>query len=130
MSLPAFALSGARARVVVEGGEGLVAAAIVRLADGEAVGVIELEDLGETLRIHRLCIFEAHRGYGLGTDVARALRLHAEGGPWVRMLAAAAPDLGLSVYFWTRMGFRPLHGEGPGGGIWFERVLRARTLAG
>jgi hypothetical protein len=36
----------------------------------------------------------------------------------------APPDLGLAVYFWSRMGLRPLNGPGPDGGIWFERVLR------
>ena len=30
--------------------------------------------------------------------------------------AWAPPHLGLSVYFWIRMGFSPLHGEGPEGG--------------
>ena len=56
-----------------------------------------------------------------------SLFLAAAAPAYAEIKAWAPPDLGLAVYFWVRMGLSPLHGEGPDGGIWFERrtdVLR------
>lgn len=98
--------------------------AVRRLADGKDVGTAELEanDGGE-LTVHRLCIAEADRSYGAGSEAAWLLVRAAEMAGYVRLRAWAHPSLGLSVYFWIRMGFSPRHGEGPEGGIWFERGL-------
>ena len=97
------------------------AVAVVRLADGFRVGRLELEAEDEGLFVRALCIESEHRSYGAGSEAALLLNRACEtaGVPLVRTWAP--PHLGLSVYFWIRMGFRPLHGEGPDGGIWFER---------
>lgn len=94
---------------------------VVRLVDGASVGRLELEPHPDGLFVKALCIDDEHRSYGAGSEAALLLNrlCEASGVPAVR--AWAAPNLGLSVYFWIRMGFHPLHGEGPDGGIWFER---------
>ena len=94
---------------------------VVRLVDGASVGRLELEPHPDGLFVKALCIDDEHRSYGAGSEAALLLNrlCEASGVPAVR--AWAAPNLGLSVYFWIRMGFQPLHGEGPDGGIWFER---------
>jgi hypothetical protein len=77
------------------------------------------------LVVESLCIDEALRGYGRGSDAARMLTSMAAARGWRRLRAWAPPDRGLAVYFWVRMGLRPLFGDGPDGGIWFERELPA-----
>lgn len=95
-----------------------------RLADGEDVGTAEVEaDDPQGLTIHRLCIDEAHRSYGAGSEAAWLLVRAAETAGFAHLRTWAHPSLGLSVYFWIRMGFSPRHGEGPEGGVWFERSL-------
>lgn len=116
-----FEREGQRARLVAGEGGTL---AVVRIRDCAEVGRIQLEDDGDVLTIRALCIEEADRGYGLGSEAARLLREAAEAGPWRRLRAWAPPDRGLAVYFWCRMGLRPCFGEGPDGGAWFERALR------
>ena len=98
--------------------------AILRQPNGETVGTISLTSQDHALTVDSLCIDTPYRSYGAGSEAARLLVLACDsaGIPCVR--AWAHPDLGLSAYFWTRMGFSPRHGEGPEGGIWFERVLR------
>ena len=94
---------------------------IVRLADGVDVGALEVESAGEGLFVRSLCIEKEHRSYGAGSEAARLFNQSCTASGVAVVRAWAAPDLGLSVYFWIRMGFQPVHGEGPGGGIWFER---------
>ena len=118
-------LQGARVRIE-DAGDGSLR--IVRLSDGLAAGHVRLEDRGRELFVDALCIDTAARGSGLGSETARLVREAAERGPWDALTAWAPPHLGLSVYFWCRMGLRPLHGEGPGGGIAFRRELRATHL--
>lgn len=111
---------GTRFELVVAGPASL---AVVRIADGQRVGEVEVEFAGDALTVRRLCIEEEHRGFGAGSEAAWLL-VHAAQGARYRLLRAwAHPSLGLSVYFWIRMGFSPRHGEGPEGGIWFERAL-------
>jgi hypothetical protein len=99
--------------------------AVRRLVGGQDVGTLEVEaDDTPGLTIHRLCIDEAHRSYGAGSEAGWLLVRAAEGAGYKRLRAWAHPSLGLSVYFWIRMGFSPRHGDGPEGGIWFERNLR------
>ena len=91
--------------------------------EGSRIGAVELVRMdGDTLFIKTLCIDESRRGYGAGTETAQLL-LKAAAGNASMVRAWAPPDLGLAVYFWIRMGLQPLHGEGPDGGIWFERSL-------
>ncbi|GAB4326698.1 MAG: hypothetical protein Kow0010_09930 [Dehalococcoidia bacterium] len=97
---------------------------IVRLRDVATIGAIELEPLpGNVLFVRSLCIGEPYRSYGAGSEAARMLVESAASAGFKALRAWADPNLGLSVYFWIRMGLRPLHGPGPGGGIWFERRL-------
>jgi len=94
---------------------------VVRLADKRTVGLAVLQEPEPgTVFIESLCIDAEYRGYGAGSEAAELiLGATAEAGAAVR--AWAPPHLGLAVYFWIRMGLSPLHGEGPGGGIWFQR---------
>ncbi len=94
---------------------------IVRKGDGERVGAIVLEQELATTTIRSLCVDEAHRSYGAGSEAARLLTGACDAAGVATLRAWAPPNLGLSVYFWIRMGFSPLHGEGPDGGIWFAR---------
>ncbi|MFN0146459.1 MAG: GNAT family N-acetyltransferase [Dehalococcoidia bacterium] len=110
-------LAGERVRV------DLATGAISGQAAGEPLGHLALEDDGETLFIRELCIDAGARGLGAGSECVRLLRDYAEAGQWRVLRAWAPPDIGLAVYFWSRMGLRPMFGEGPGGGIWFERRL-------
>jgi GNAT superfamily N-acetyltransferase len=97
---------------------------VVRKADEAVVGRLDVETHGEALFVRSLCIDEVYRGFGLGSEAARLIRRAAEAGGWRALRAWAPADRGLAVYFWCRMGLRPLHGEGPDGGIGFERVIR------
>lgn len=117
----AFPRTGTRVRLdLPDGGRGM----ILRLADGSRVGEFAVVEDGGALAIDVLCIDEPARGYGLGSEAACLLRdacaEHSRG----RVRAWAPPDRGLAVYFWSRMGFHPVFGERPGGGIWFERGVR------
>ena len=96
---------------------------VTRLSDGQSVGRFELEARGPALTIRALCIDEARRGYGAGSEAARLLLAAADSAGFITVRAWAPPKLGLSAYFWGRMGLRPLLGPGPTGGIWYERVL-------
>lgn len=89
----------------------------------EAIGEVAVDLSGEIPFIERLCIDEEARGYGAGSGAANAL-LRTLGRRYAVVRTWAPPDRGLAVYFWVRMGFRPLAGEGPNGGLWFEQQLR------
>ncbi|GIW12866.1 MAG: hypothetical protein KatS3mg062_0305 [Tepidiforma sp.] len=116
--------SGSCVRLTPEGPGRL---AIIRAADDACVGhlTVRLGDLPGELLVWELCINDGERGYGCGSEAALLLVQAAVKAGWARMRARAHPRYGLSVYFWVRMGFRPLHGEGPEGGIWFVRDLRS-----
>lgn len=116
-----FPISGVRFRLEHAGPDRVT---VVRLADELPVGAFELEPADQTLTIRSLCIEPAHRSYGAGSEAAQLLVAAAEAAGFLTIRAWAHPNLGLSAYFWGRMGLRPLHGEGPEGGIWYERVVR------
>ena len=122
MSVPqiAFPLGGSRFRLE-QGERGNVS--VIRLADEAPVGTFGLEFDGGTLTVRSLCIGAPHRSYGAGSEAAQLLVAAAEAAGYFTIRAWAHPNLGLSAYFWGRMGLRPLHGEGPEGGIWYERVV-------
>lgn len=115
----ALPLEGLRVRIV-GAAHGLV---VRRRDDGERVGTVVVEEQGDVLFVRALCVEEGHRGFGLGSETAHLLRGAAEAAGLVALRAWAPPDRGLAVYFWFRMGLRPLPGEGPEGGIWMERRL-------
>jgi predicted N-acetyltransferase YhbS len=111
-------LEGDRVRLEREN-DGTVS--IVRLRDGERVGHIVIAEQTGSLTIRALCVDEAQRSYGCGSEAGYLLVRAAEVAGCRTLRAWAPPNLGLAVYFWFRMGFHPLHGEGPDGGIWLER---------
>lgn len=96
--------------------------AIIRLADRLRVGTVALARDGASLAIESVCVDEEHRGHGAGTEAVRLI-LSAIGGSAERVTAMAPPDIGLAVYFWTRLGFRPRFGPGSGGALRFERPV-------
>ena len=100
------------------------AVAVRRLADMANVGAIALEDDAGVLTVRRFCIDTSHRSYGAGSEAAWLLVHAAREAGYGGLRAWAPPSRGLAAYFWIRMGFRPRHGEGPAGGIWFERDLK------
>ncbi len=100
-----------------------------RRGEREVIGEIAIDLSGEVPVIERLHIDEEARGYGAGSGAAAAL-LRTLARRWPLVRTWAPPDRGLAVYFWVRMGFRPVPGEGPDGGLWFEQALRARRGAG
>lgn len=112
--------SGDRVRLVAQTASSL---GVIRSADDVRVGDVAISGDRVELVIERLCIETAHRSYGAGSEAAYLLIAAARDAGVERLRAWAHPDLGLSVYFWTRMGFSPRHGEGPDGGIWFERAV-------
>lgn len=93
--------------------------AIIRFESGEAVGSLALEAAGDELRVGHLWVAPTFRSYGAGSETARLLRQLAADAGFTTLRAWAHPNLGLSVYFWIRMGLHPLHGEGRDGGIWY-----------
>jgi hypothetical protein len=97
--------------------------AVVRLADQARVGKLNVHAEGDDLVVDALCIDDAERSYGCGSDAGWLLVRAAKDAGFRVTRAHAPPSRGLAVYFWIRMGLRPRHGEGPGGGIWFERRL-------
>ena len=90
----------------------------------DAIGEVAVHLTGDVPFIERLCIDEEARGYGAGSGAATAL-LRSLGRRYRAVRTWAPPDRGLAVYFWVRMGFRPVHGAGPHDGLAFEQVLRA-----
>ena len=96
---------------------------IIRLSDSVDVGAFSIHITGDQIVIDSLCIEPAHRSYGAGSEAARLLTQAAADAGATLLRAWAHPNLGLSAYFWGRMGLHPLHGAGPEGGIWFERSL-------
>jgi hypothetical protein len=88
-----------------------------------------LEREGSRLTIRGLSIEAAHRSYGCGSEAGWLTVRAAEVAGFELLRAWAPPDLGLAVYFWFRMGFRPVHGEGPDGGIWMERRVPMAAAA-
>jgi len=123
MTSPAlvFPLLGERVRLEAPVAGGAVV--IVRLSDSATVGAVTFEANAATLTIQSLCIDSPARSYGCGSEAAWLLVRAAEASGYQLLRSWAPPTLGLAVYFWFRMGFHPLHGEGPEGGIWLERQV-------
>ena len=117
--MPGMPVEGDRFRL--EAGSTTSEVLVVRREDGLTVGSFDVAMSGVDLTILALCIQEAHRGYGAGSEAANMLVAVADAAGIQRIRAWAHPQLGLSAYFWGRMGLRPLHGPGPEGGIWYER---------
>ena len=104
-------------------GEGATRYEVRRKGRRDVIGEVTVDLSGEAPFIERLCIDEEARGYGAGSGAATAL-LRSLARRYTVVRTWAPPDRGLAVYFWVRMGFRPLHGDGPDGGLRFEQTLR------
>ena len=104
-------------------GEGMARYEVRRKGKREVIGEVAVDLAGEVPFIERLCIEEGARGYGAGSGTATAL-LRSLGRRFPVVRTWAPPDQGLAVYFWVRMGFRPVPGEGPNAGLLFEQTLR------
>jgi hypothetical protein len=89
----------------------------------EAVGTLALSASGHHLDVLHIWVAPPFRGYGAGSEAARLLEQGARDSDITSLRAWAHPGLGLSTYFLMRMGYRPLHGDGPNGGLWFTRTL-------
>ncbi|MEX0784549.1 MAG: hypothetical protein WD557_18080 [Dehalococcoidia bacterium] len=118
MSLLGERLAGPRVCLEAAGGAEY---RVVRVVDRVELGRVALEEADGALVVRALCIDEAHRGYGAGSGAAALLReAWAADGRW-RVLRAYAPQgAGLAVYYWMRMGLRPV-GTGLEGGLVLER---------
>tara|TARA_B100000029_G_scaffold515013_1_gene620068 strand:- start:16101 stop:16526 length:426 start_codon:yes stop_codon:yes gene_type:complete len=89
---------------------------------GLEIGVVVIKFEKETPIVMSICIEEAKRGYGNGTDALLTLLLDMAKS--YKVVKAFAPsDLGLAAFFWVRMGFHPCFGKAPDGGLWFMRNL-------
>ena len=121
MSLPQLSLPAVGERFWLERGAD-DELRVVRLSNNEDVGTMRLESAADSdIFVRALCIDVEHRGYGAGSEAVRLFNELCEAASVGVVRAWAPPDRGLAVYFWIRMGFRPLGGEGPEGGLWFER---------
>lgn len=111
-------------RVTNVSDDGSFELAIIRLESGEAVGTVALapRSVG-VIEVMHLWVAPAFRGYGAGSEAARLMVAAAADAGFKAIHAWAHPGLGLSVYFWMRMGLHPQHGEGPGAGLRFTREL-------
>ena len=114
-------ISGARFRLETGANPGDIR--VIRLVDSTDVGALAVSVEDGVVTIDSLCIEVEHRSYGAGSEAARLLSEAASAAGARKLRAWAHPNLGLSAYFWGRMGLHPLHGPGPEGGIWFERTL-------
>ncbi|MEO6399061.1 MAG: GNAT family N-acetyltransferase [Tepidiformaceae bacterium] len=128
MKVPLLALLVQGERFRLESGDS-GKLAVIRLQDQVVVGACTIEFRQGTLTVRSLCIEPPYRSYGAGTEAAGLLITVAEAAGVSLIRAWAHPNLGLSAYFWGRMGLRPRHGEGPEGGIWYERVTGAGSSA-
>ncbi len=117
---PLLAAEGQRVALAVESASTL---AVIRRSDHVRVGSVVLSGSRDCTVIESLCIDVEARSYGAGSEAAWLLVEAARAAGSGQLRAWAHPNLGLSVYFWTRMGFSPQHGEGPEGGIWFKRGM-------
>jgi GNAT superfamily N-acetyltransferase len=94
---------------------------VVRIVDGRRVGSMGLESADDGMFVRSLCVEAEYRGYGAGSEAALLFNEACQAAGVKTVRTWAPPDRGLAVYFWIRMGYHPLGGEGPEGGIWFER---------
>lgn len=126
-----FARAGARheLRLTTINEDGGFELAIIRRATGEAVGTVALFAASSgALEVLHLWVAPLFRGYGAGSEAAQLVIAAAAESGFPAVHAWAHPGLGLSVYFWIRMGLQPLHGDGPHDGLRFTRDLGLRAV--
>lgn len=84
--------------------------AIVELGTGSVVGLMEFEDLGTgSMGVTFLAIAASRRGFGFGSEAVRLLEEEMlMNGEARRLRADVSVRNGLGVYFWLRVGYRPM----------------------
>jgi len=81
--------------------------AIVREADGAAVGVLDYRANSPArgwLSVGFIALAERERGWGHGSEAVRVLEAGAKA---ARFRANVDAGNGLALYFWLRLGYRP-----------------------
>jgi len=83
---------------------------VIRRIDEDApIGIVEYEAIGGWLTVQFIALAKAYRGWGYGSEAVRLLEESeiredlAE-----RFRAEVAMRNGLGLYFWLRLGYRPL----------------------
>jgi RimJ/RimL family protein N-acetyltransferase len=91
-------------------GRGLLA--IVLASDGELIGLLDRWSpypAAGWLTVDFLAVAEPYRGRGLGAEAVLALEEEAcRQGLAHRFAAGVSADAGRALYFWLRLGYRPL----------------------
>ncbi|MDO8615758.1 MAG: GNAT family N-acetyltransferase [Dehalococcoidia bacterium] len=88
--------------------------AITRAGTAEPIGAIGFTIEAGTLTVRRMEVAPALRGRGYGSEAVRLLESEAVRGHGVTRFEAPAPQsLGLALYFWLRLGYRPASADGP-----------------
>ena len=102
-------------RAVAAGAGVLIADGLTGDHIGVAVALIDVPSAGAA-SVPFIAIAPSRRFRGLGGEAGLTLERHMRSKHGVSRIYAPAPDgRGLAVYFWLRLGYRPLSaGEGPG----------------
>jgi hypothetical protein len=89
--------------------EGAGGRVLITDADGEEIGHIDAAVNGERLEVRWIEVDVSRRRWGLGMDAVRAIETEAVRRWGVRSARAEVPlGTGLALYFWLRLGYRPL----------------------
>ena len=110
-------------------------AVLISDADGAAIGLVVVRTdvpAPGCASVPLIAIEPSRRFRGLGGQAGTALDAHLRSSGYERVYAPAPDGRGLAVYFWLRLGFRPLRlDEAPGpvkgllsetrAGIWMWR---------
>lgn len=104
--------------------------AIVLLASTAPIGFIRYEHKAEdAVEIDFLAIEPALRGWGYGSEAVRLLEKHSLREGLGNSFQAKVPaHNGLNLYFWLRLGYRPVRTEGKSGRILMLRPTQEHPL--
>jgi len=102
--------------------------AVVGLASKAPIGFIRYKHkAGDAVEIVFLAIEPALRGWGYGSEAVRLLEEHSLREGWGNSFQAEVPaHNGLNLYFWLRLGYRPVRTEDKSG----EVLMVRRTQEG
>jgi RimJ/RimL family protein N-acetyltransferase len=82
---------------------------IERIDEGGPIGLLEYEMKKRWLTVPFIALAKAYRGWGYGSEAVRLLELWAiREGLAERFRAEVDVRNGLGLYFWLRLGYRPL----------------------
>ncbi len=89
------------------------AATILRLPEREQIGEIRYRVDEGRLVFEQMEVTPALRGLGLGSEAVRLLEDWSGRRGTLRCEALVPKSLGLALYFWLRLGYRPAHAADP-----------------